>query len=261
MQTTTLRPGFLVSLKTTLAGNVSYATRDIESDHVTATGERVAKWETERTVADPQEHEAGIKARGKARTAVTRICVASTFGLLCPEARANELQAAIAEAREIADQYNAVATITSLNVNVIVGRVAADDVEAVRAINSEVRWLLDAMETGIKALDVEAVREAANKARAIGQMLTPGAAERVREAVDTVRSAARRMVKAGDQAAQAIDTASLAAIASARTAFLDLDDAPVTSIAMAIAARAIDFDPTDQGQPRTLAAMAPAYDF
>ena len=131
LRTTTLRPGFLVSLKTSLTGNVSYSTATIESDHETAAGELKARWETERTVSDPAEHEAGIKARSAARTAITRLCSTSTFGLLCPETRGDELAAAIAEARAVADKFNATAGITRLNVGVIVGRVAADDAEKI----------------------------------------------------------------------------------------------------------------------------------
>ncbi len=43
---------------------------------------------------------------------------------------------------ELADEFNATARLTRLYVNVIAGRIAPDDVEAVKAINSEVRDLL-----------------------------------------------------------------------------------------------------------------------
>ena len=48
MQTNTIRPGLLVSLKTTVRGNVSYQHTDIEPEHLTETGQQLAKWETER---------------------------------------------------------------------------------------------------------------------------------------------------------------------------------------------------------------------
>ena len=63
------------------------------------------------------------------------------------------------------------------------GRVARDDVEAVRAINGEVRDLMLAMERGLKNLDVETVREAANKARSLAGMLSPEAAEKAQVAI------------------------------------------------------------------------------
>jgi len=243
---TTLRPGFLVSLKTSLTGNVSYQTREIEPEHDVDGGARRARWETEKQTANAAEQEAGTKARAAARTAVTRICSLSTFGLLCPEARAQELGAGIAEARRIAEEFNRTATVTQLYVGVIVGRVAADDAEAVKAINQEVRGLLDAMDRGIRAADVPAIRDAASRARELGQMLQPAAAQRVQVAIDAARAAARKLVKAGEQAAAEIDQATLQAVASARTAFLDLDTAaPSTEPAepMAPEARALDLEP------------------
>lgn len=238
---TTLRPGLLVSLKTALSGNVHYKTRDIETDHIAQDGTRRATWETNRTIEDPGEHERGVKARSKARSLVVAVCSESTFGLLCPEADREALSRAVDEAREIANEYNATAAITRLQVNVIVGRVAADDVEAVRAINSEVRELLYSMERGLKNLDVQAVRDAANKAKSLSAMLSPVASEKAEAAIRVARSAARQIVKAGETGAVAIDEATIAVIRNSRTAFLDLDDAAEFQAPTATA-RAVDFD-------------------
>lgn len=246
----TLRPGLLVSLKTSIRGNVKYATQTLEEDHVTAEGARKARWETERTVTDPEEHERAIKARGKARVAVTSICAQSAFGLLCPESKARELEAAIAEARRITEAFNSTASCTAINVYVIAGRVASDDVEALRAIHSELRDLLDSMAEGVKALDAQAIRDAANKARSVSGMLTPAAAERVQEALDVARKAARAIVKAGETSAVEIDKSTLATLAAARTAFLDLDDTPVAFVEpVAEAGRTVDFDSADFDAP------------
>lgn len=252
LQTTTIRPGFLVSLKTSLTGNVTYAKRDLTVERDEAATAAIAKWETERTIAAPAEHEAGIKARTKARGFVTRICTASTFGLLCPEARQDELKQAITEARALADEFNATAQLSHLHVGVIVGRVAQDDVEATRAINEEVRSLLDEMATGIQKLDVKAVRDAADRARSLGQMLTPEAQAKVQKAIDAARDVAKRMVKAGEEAAQAIDQATMNAIATARTAFLDMDDQKPIQ-APAVDQRALDLEVT----PGAIKAAAP----
>ncbi len=44
MQTSTLRPGLLVSLKTSVTGNVVYRRKDIEPDHRTKDGVQRARW-------------------------------------------------------------------------------------------------------------------------------------------------------------------------------------------------------------------------
>ena len=225
IQSTTLRPGLLVSLKTSLAGNVRYTRQTVEEDHRVDGGALRGAWETTRVIMDPREHELAGKVRSRCRTIISAVCAQSAFGLLCPESDADRLVAAVKEARDLADEFNAQAQLSRLSVYVITGRVAPDDVEAVKAINSEVRELLASMEKGLANLDVKVVRDAADKAKQLGAMLTPDAAARIQIAIDAARSAARRIVKAGETAAQEIDQATLRKIAEQRTAFLDLDDA------------------------------------
>src|SRR5262245_7773611 len=225
----TLRPGFLVSVKTSVSGNVYYRTHDLPLDFKAyeddATVARVTRWETTKTVTDPKEHERALKARSLARSAIQTVCAHSAFGLLCPEQNAEKLATAVAKARDIADQFNATAQVTRLSVNVLVGRIAPDDVEAVRAINSEIRDLMDTMASGLAGLDVQRVRDAANKARSVSQMLDANAGERVAKAIEVARKAAEEIVKAGEAAEVEIDQVAIQRIVEARTSFLDLEDA------------------------------------
>jgi hypothetical protein len=126
MQTSTIRPGLLVSLKTSIRGNISYDTRDIEREYLTEDGKKFAKWETERTIADPAEYEEAKKIRSKVRSAISGICAKSAFGLLCPENAAENLDKAITEARRLADEFNTTAKLTRLGVYVIAGRITPD---------------------------------------------------------------------------------------------------------------------------------------
>lgn len=251
MRVSTIRPGLLISLKTSVTGNVEYSKRDIEADHATGDGTRRAVWETERTIADPVEHENAIKVRGKARTLITKLCAPSTFGLLCPESRRGELDAAIEEARGLAEDFNVGASLTNVSVHVLVGRVAADDVEAVRAINSEIRDLLSAMETGIQKLDPIAIRDAATKARALGQMLSPDANERVSRAIEVARTAAKRIARDGEIAAE-VAGAQMRIIRANRNAFLDLDDVKEVSQPIETAGRSVDFEPDETALMATM---------
>jgi len=225
LKTSTLRPGLLVSVKTSIRGNVKYDAVILEGEHVTDDGAMEKRWETTKTVADPAEHDRAVKARSKALATVRGVCSHSAFGLLCPENKTAELDAAIAEARKIADAFNETAGLTRLSVNILAGRVAQDDVEAVRAINGEIRDLMDDMSEGVANLSVKKIRDAANKARSLGAMLTPDASAKVKGAIEAARKAARDIVKAGEQAAVEVDRAAIKAITESRTAFLDLDDA------------------------------------
>jgi hypothetical protein len=253
-QSTTIRPGYLVSLKTSINGNVSYASRDIEREHIDRDGARRAKWETERTISDPKEFEKATKVKSKARSLISGICAKSAFGLLCPSATKDKLDAAIAEAQQLVAKFNEKASLTTVSVYVITGRIAQDDAEAVRAINSEMRDLLSKMEQGVRKLDVKAIRDAADAARSVGAMLTPDASARLQRAIDVARSAARKIVKAGETAATEVDRSVIRTIRASRTAFLDLDDAgeiaaPVTT------GRAIDLEsaPATLAKPKSTA--------
>src|SRR6516165_9924474 len=105
LKTSTLRPGLLVSLKTSIRGNVKYDATVLEGEHFTADGAMEKRWETTKHIADPAEHERAVKARSKAAATVRGVCSHSAFGLLCPENRTAKLDEAIAEARRIADEF------------------------------------------------------------------------------------------------------------------------------------------------------------
>lgn len=250
VQTSTLRPGLLVSLKTSVVGNVRYDKRVIESAHLVEGKAQKAKWETERLIADVDEHEAALTARSKARSLIGSVCAKSAFGLLCPEARAEDLDKMIAEARIVAEAFNASAKLTRVSVYVITGRIAPDDVEAVKAIKSEVRELLDDMKEGVENLDVKRIRDAADRARSVGTMLAPEVQARVSLAIDAARAAAKKIVKAGEQAAAEVDLYAVRTITESRTAFLDMDEAAEVK-APAAEGRAVDFEPD---APRNKAA-------
>ena len=263
MNTTLIRPGLLVSLKTTVVGGVSYSKREIEAERADGAA-LVATWQTTRYIQDADEHAAAIVARGKARTAISRVCCSTSFGLLCPESSEPRLVEALEEARRIADEHNARATCTRLEVYAITGRVADSDERAAQAIGSEVRDLIAAMEAGVRAADPEAIREAASKARAIAGMLSDDTQKKVSAAISEVRSIARdivrRVEKSGERAADVVDGLKLEALKAARFAVLDIDAMdPTDDLAPAsapIAPRSLDLMPDDMPPPPPVAAMS-----
>ncbi len=256
----TLRPGYLVSLATSVVGNVRYRKMDLEQDHLTEDGALQARWETERTIADPVEHAEAIKVRSRCRTVVTAVCASSKFGLLCPLDAFDKLSAAVDEARALAEEFNRNARLSQIKIYIMSGRVAPDDVEAVRAINSEVRELMTLMESGLERLDVRTVRDAANRAKALGAMLSKEASERVEMAIRTARSAARRIVKAGEEGVAEIDRAAIERIAASRTAFLDLDGTDEPVAAPVAEARAVEMLPEERIPDVTPTTVTPEFE-
>ena len=264
MKSTILKPGLLVSLKTSLRGNVRYSRTDTEPEHATADGKVRAAWNTEKEIADPAELERGTTARTEARAAVARECAYSpNFGFLCPSAKEEALASAIEDARRIAAEFNAGARMTRLQVSIITGRIADNDVEAARAIGAEIRELLDAMREGIRAADPEKIREAATKAKNLGSMLSADVAGQVSAAIVEARAAAKeitkRVAKAGETAAQVVSECSTARIDGARFAFLDLEEPDGAELdPEAPPARGIDLEPAPAAEAYAAPVSAPA---
>jgi hypothetical protein len=239
----TLRPGVLVSAKTRVNGGVDYYKQDIEYAHPVEGGAERSAWNTTKVVFDPEEHKAATQVAGKARYLIAKLCAKSDHGLLCPDKNVGELQAAIAEGRELCREFNATAVHTRVDINVICGRVVADDVEATRALFSETENFLAEIAQGLKELDAKKVRALCSKVLDVGQMLAPNANTTVANAVKIARAEATKIVKAGEQVAIQIDESTLNAIGAARNSFLDFDlDDDVDIEAAAPVARAIDFD-------------------
>ena len=221
----TLRAGLLVSLSTSIVGNTEYLTETIEAEHVTDDGKAVSEWNTRKTVKDPDEEKAASQARGKARNVVTKVCSQLGAWLLCPRDAKADLDAAVIEGHRVVNEFNAGSTYSKIRFNVITATIEGDDEKAARAINSEIRGLMTAMEAGIRDLDVEKIRDNANRLKEVGQMLSPQARDRAQLAIDSARMTATRIKAAGDAVSIEINNIAIRNIAESRLAFLDLDDA------------------------------------
>lgn len=220
-----IRPGLLVSVKSTVVGGVSYQREDLAADKAEE-GQEVTEWKTKRIIEDKTEHEAAVKCRSTALAMIRKCCSSTSFGLLCPADQEGALDAAIAAARKLVDAHNDSAAHTRVGVYALKGRVASDDAEAARAITEEVASLVTRMDAGIKAFDPKAIREAADRAREISGMLSEEKQSKISAAIAQARAAARTIVKRIEKEGETRETVLLdiqrGQIESARIAFLDL---------------------------------------
>lgn len=237
-----IRPGVLVSLKTRIRGNVKYQKRDIEYAHTDEYGYQRSAWETHKIVFDPAEQTRASQVCSRSRYLVARLCASTDHGLLCPDDRVEQLNDAIAEARALAAEFNASSVYTSVEVNVVRGRVVADDMETARAIFAEQERFLQEIAEGLQRLDVKEVRAICKRALSAGQILSPNANATVKAAVAAARGACNRIVEAGEQVAVEIDQATLDTISMARNSFLDFDFEEVEVEQPTLGGRAVDFD-------------------
>lgn len=245
MEFKTLLPGYLVSLSSEIKGNTKYTKRTIEEEHKLSNGESRAQWETTRTVQDAEEAERAKVARGACRTEITRVCSYALKTYMCSEENYPKLLEGIANAERMAADFNRTAAVTRVGVYVIVGRIAEDTTRAMRAINSDIRSLMDEITDGIDKLDPEAIKSAVARLKLVEGMLTNEAKAETKAAIDAaraIRTAINKGVKAGETAAITIDKAQLAKITSARTAFLDIDTVIGEVVTPDATGRAIAFE-------------------
>lgn len=224
LRQTIIKPGVMVGLRSSVSGGVHYDRIDLDVGDAADPNVHRTRWQTTKTVADPDEHERAEKARSRARAEIAKVCSASTwFGLLCPEDREAELDAAIERAKEIADAHNKTATFTRVSLCVLKGRIASSDRQANQSIAREISTLVDQMRDGIDRLDPKAVRDAADGARDLLAMLDSSQEETLSQAVAQARKAARdivrRIEKQGEQASVVLADIQKGAIERARQAF------------------------------------------
>lgn len=232
-QKTLIKPGLLVCLHSSVAGGVTYArqTLDVPAPEADGTTAEVHRWETTKVVQDAAERTAAEKIRSKAVAMIRTCCRITSFGPICPLDREDDLRTAIRAARRMVVEFNSTATVTRVSVTALPGRVASTDEEATAAIAGEVQALLAQMDDAVTALDVEAIRGAASKARELQVMLADDQAAVVSAAVKAARRAARvivaRVQEGGEQAQVVMADLQRGAIIRARAAFLDYELPPV----------------------------------
>jgi hypothetical protein len=233
-------------MRTEVRGNVSYYKETLERPTLTEAGAERSEWNTTKIVADPDEQDQALKVRDKCRSLITSVCAKSEFGLRCQLEREDELIAKVAEARELADDFNATAILNHVTVNISIGRVVADDEETTRNIFTEIGKFMGEMENGLAELDADKVRRVASRARNVGQVLAGDVKVKVDEVITAARAAATEIVKAGEAVAQQIDRETINTLAQARTAFLDIDPDAVTAITVPVfntVGRSLEIDP------------------
>lgn len=233
MNTIKLKPGLLVRLRTTIDGGATYEREDLAkvvgSDH-----SEVARWTTTRRVENVEEYDAAKKQRVAARKLVAMTCLATPWGLVCPEENEEEMHAALGAARQLAEEFNASATSCRLSVSAMIGRIARDDQEAIIALQEEITLLLTEAQQAVYAGDVVGIRKAATQARQIGRLLDDEESSGVLDAAvanlrKTARDITRLVEKKGEELETVVTNESLRPVAAARYAFQRIGNSTTTT--------------------------------
>lgn len=169
-----------------------------------------------------------VKVRGQAVNEIRAVCSLSSFGLLCPIEKEKELDEAIAKANEYIKVYNDGSVHSRVSIYILKGKISNTDVEAVRALSSEVSSLIAEMENGITRLNATDIRVAANRAKQIVGTLGDEQAALLNSAIAEARTAARafvkRIEKKGESAEVVLAEIRRNELEKARVTFLDYSE-------------------------------------
>jgi len=144
--------------------------------------------------------------------------------------------------KQLVGAFNQTAVYSHVKLHVYPLEVRADDVEATRAIFSEIEEFMADMAEGMAELDTKKVRAICDKAVNLNRMLDGEASEKLELVVKVARAACTRIVKAGGEIGGEMERNTIRLIKSARTQFLDVES-PSTTVARPVstgAARALD---------------------
>jgi hypothetical protein len=237
-----MKPGVQVILSTKIRGGTEYTKETLEYPTRQIDGAMESEWITRKRIEDPDEWERASKTRDKARSLIGSVCAKTEGGLLCPLENKAELIERIDEAKQLVGAFNQTAVYSHVKLHVYPLEVRADDVEATRAIFSEIEEFMADMAEGMAELDTKKVRAICDKAVNLNRMLDGEASEKLELVVKVARAACTRIVKAGGEIGGEMERNTIRLIKSARTQFLDVES-PSTTVARPVstgAARALD---------------------
>ena len=221
-ETALLKPGRMVSLRSTVRGGVEYDREDLPTacdcaladgpraevrgpDHATSCpmgeGEAVKAWKTVRRIKDPVEWKRAKAVRGRAVAKVWHACVFTEFGLVLPDDRRAKFEEILTEQRQLVHEHNKTTQHTHVTLRVLRSRLERDE-ETETSLAAEVDEVVEDMEACAAASDVDGARKTALKAQKLTAIFSSDVAARVMEKVKAARDAATAAAKAARDAAK-----------------------------------------------------------
>jgi hypothetical protein len=222
-----MKPSYLVSVKTSLNGGIQYNRKDVRDEHL-EDGSEEQEWNTTKVISDPEEYKVATLLRAKVAGMISNKCKLTPFGLICPEGEIETVQLTEQLAQLEVEEYNINAKYTTISLNVMMGYIASDDVQAAQRIAKQMRDLATEMKRCVRAGDIEGIREAAktaNQMRAIlGEEEKARVSLAVKEARDAARTITKEVVKNGKKVDAVVPALKVGAISKMRLAFIDIDE-------------------------------------
>ena len=222
----TLKPGYLISVKTELRGGIQYLREDIRKEEL-PNGAEEQEWKTIKKIEDSEEFKKATLLRAKVASMISSKCKLTPFGLICSEEDLPIVEKAAELGELMIEEFNATAKHTIIRLNFLPALITSDEETAARNIAKQMRALAADMKNAVRQGDVEAIREAAKKAAMMRDLLGEEERTRVSLAVKEARDAARlitkEVIKNKEKIEKVLPKIKLGAISKMRFAFMDTE--------------------------------------
>ena len=243
-RTLTLRDSVFLVLTTRLVGGIKYDREELGGD--VKSGTEILEWKTRRTIENVEEHRKAVATRSKMRSIVTKNCISTMMGLICPKVDELKLDESLGEAERIAKEFNETAKTCRLGVIGMKWDVQSDNDKAAKLIAGQIKNMLSDLDAAIKEANVEKIREILASTKGLDETIPDNkggtvlaeAMRAARVAATTIRREFEKKARDIEEVKRELDTTP---IDSARAFFLDFaDDVTPVAPGEALAAPEID---------------------
>jgi len=221
-----LKPSFIIVGDVAVRGGVQYTVNN--PDEWEEGSEHHKRWETHRTIFDPEEYNSGRATKARLQRQLNEVCTRSAIGLICPyefEDRYREIVESIKS--EIKD-WNDIAKTCKLSFYPVEFEIEGANQKVAEALMRQLIELMEDLREALNKGDFKEVRNLLRNKKGFSEILPDDLGQDLREALESAREQAKELAKQARENAdqfelvqRAVDTSK---VSLARLAFVEYAD-------------------------------------
>jgi hypothetical protein len=165
-----IEPCILVSDALSVERGVTYHRRDI-SKEVHSDGSEDATWQTDRHYKNREEAKEAERVYAKARQRIRSQSLYTEIGFVCPMSKQTELANAIAEARQIVDDFNAKARHCHVHFRVVCTRIEPNNVDGAATLQDTLTKSVSEIRNALQNFDPKKARDVLSSTKELVEIL------------------------------------------------------------------------------------------
>jgi hypothetical protein len=196
----TFPSSLLIINKLSVEKGVHYAIKQLETDTPGETG-TTTRWETTKTVDDPEERKRGINLVERLNTHIRKTTegVKCSFGIVAPMKAEEVLDEVNSYVKREVNEFNATARFTHIEFRPMVVKLASDDERAMKAMSEQITGTLDELQSAMDKFDIKNVRAVVSKLVGFDKIIPNGRGKAITDLIKTVRKQASAFIKSAGE--------------------------------------------------------------